>query len=66
MEIQIKKLAKLTVAGGNIRNIVLNAAFFAADDNQPVMMKHLLKAARSEYAKLERSINESEVRGWVS
>ncbi|MEM8612442.1 MAG: AAA family ATPase [Cyanobacteria bacterium P01_H01_bin.105] len=64
--LEFKKLAKLTVAGGNIRNIVLNAAFFAADDNQPVMMKHLLKAARSEYAKLERSINESEIRGWVS
>ena len=64
--LEFKKLAKLTVAGGNIRNIALNAAFFAADDNQPVMMKHLLKAARSEYAKLERSINESEIRGWAS
>ena len=64
--LEVRKLAKLTVAGGNIRNITLNAAFFAADENQPVMMSHILKAARSEYAKLERSLNESEVRGWVS
>ncbi|MEM7062108.1 MAG: ATP-binding protein [Cyanobacteria bacterium P01_B01_bin.77] len=64
--LEFRKLAKLTVAGGNIRNIALNAAFFAADENQPVMMKHLLKAARSEYAKLERSLNENEIRGWVS
>ena len=31
-------LARLTVAGGNIRNIALNAAFLAADDGGPVQM----------------------------
>ncbi|KAM3094019.1 ATP-binding protein [Phormidesmis sp. 146-35] len=59
------KLAKLTVAGGNIRNIALNAAFLAAETNQPVMMPHLLQAAKREYVKLERSIADSEVKGWV-
>jgi ATPase family associated with various cellular activities (AAA) len=59
------KLAKLTVAGGNIRNIALNAAFLAAEANQPVMMTHLLQAAKREYVKLERSIADSEVKGWV-
>ncbi len=42
------------MAGGNIRNIALNAAFLAADEGEPVMMRHLLAAARSEYAKLEK------------
>src|SRR5919199_4516922 len=30
-DLDVKKLAKLSVAGGNIRNIAMNAAFFAAD-----------------------------------
>ena len=63
--LEFKKLAKLTVAGGNIRNIALNAAFLAANDNHPVMMKHLLKAARSEYTKLDRPMTDSEIRGWI-
>jgi AAA+ superfamily predicted ATPase len=59
------KLAKLNVAGGNIRNVALNAAFMAADAGEPVMMKHILVAARSECMKLERPLTDSEVRGWV-
>lgn len=63
--LDFRKLAKLNVAGGNIRNIALNAAFLAADDEQPVQMHHLLQAAQREYGKLERSITDSEVKGWV-
>jgi len=59
------KLARLNVAGGNIRNIALNAAFLAADASEPVRMKHLLRAAQSEYAKLEKSLTDAEVGGWV-
>jgi len=59
------KLAQLQVPGGNIRNIALNAAFLAADADEPVGMKHLLHAARSEGAKRERPLNEAEIRGWV-
>ena len=58
------KLARLNVAGGNIRNIALNAAFLAADGCEPVRMTHLLRATRSEYAKLERPLTNSEVAGW--
>lgn len=60
-----KKLAKLNLAGGNIRNIAMNAAFLAADERNPVSMAHLLKATRSEYLKLERSLTETEIQGWV-
>jgi hypothetical protein len=59
------QLARLNVAGGNIRNIAVNAAFLAAEANQPVRMSHLQRAARMEYAKLERPLGESETGGWV-
>jgi len=59
------KLGKLNVAGGNIRNIGLNAAFLAADAGEAVMMKHILQAAKSEYLKLERSLTDAEIKGWV-
>jgi hypothetical protein len=60
-----QKLAQLNVAGGNIRNIALNAAFLAADAGEAVTMKHLLKATKNEYIKLERPLTDAEVRGWV-
>ncbi len=59
------KLARLNVAGGNIRNIALNAAFIAADAEEPVQMKHIKIAAQTEYIKLERTLTDAEVRGWV-
>jgi len=59
------KLAQLNVAGGSIRNIALNAAFLAAEAQEPIGMAHLLRAARSEGAKRERAFSELETRGWV-
>lgn len=59
------KLANLNIAGGNIRNIALNAAFTAADAGEPVMMKHILQAAKSEYIKLERPLTDMEVKEWI-
>jgi len=59
------KLAQLNVAGGNIRNMALNAAFLAADSREPVNMSHLLRAARSEYAKLEKPLTSTEITGWL-
>ena len=59
------KLAQLNVAGGNIRNIALNAAFLAADADEPVRMTHLLRAARNEYVKLAKQLTNSEIKGWL-
>ena len=64
-DLDYKKLAKFSVAGGNIRNITISSAFMATDAEGPVTMAHLLEAARQEYVKLERNLPESEVRGWV-
>jgi SpoVK/Ycf46/Vps4 family AAA+-type ATPase len=43
---------QLEVAGGNIRNIALAAAFLAAADGQVVRMDHIAHAARREYQKM--------------
>jgi AAA+ superfamily predicted ATPase len=59
------KLARLSVAGGNIRNIALAAAFLAAEDGSAVRMEHLLQAARGEMAKMEKPVSAGEVAGWV-
>src|SRR3569623_75851 len=63
-ELNIDQLARLHMAGGNIRNIAMNAAFLAADDGGRVGMTHLARAARMEYAKLEKPLSEAEIKGW--
>lgn len=59
------KLARLNVAGGNIRNIAINAAFIAAEAGKPVSMEHIFQSAKSEYMKMERPLTDMEVKGWV-
>jgi len=62
--LELEKLAKLNIPGGNIRNIAMNSAFLAAYEQSDVGMAHLLRAARSEYAKLEKTLTEAEIQGW--
>ncbi len=52
------------MSGGNIRNIVLLAAFLAASERRPIGMSHLIHAAKREYQKLGRLIAESDFGGW--
>jgi SpoVK/Ycf46/Vps4 family AAA+-type ATPase len=59
------RLAALSLAGGSIRNIALSAAFLAADEEAPVGMRHLARAAARECTKLERPLSEAEVRAWT-
>jgi hypothetical protein len=63
--LDLQKLARLSIAGGNIRNIALSAAFLAAADREPVRMRHILQATRTEYAKIERPLTEAEIGGWT-
>jgi SpoVK/Ycf46/Vps4 family AAA+-type ATPase len=56
------RLAKLNLTGGNIHNIALNAAFLAAQARTPVTMPLILTAAKTEFRKLERPINEADFR----
>ena len=59
-ELDWEALARLEVSGGSIRTIAVNAAFMAAADDQPVGMDQVMRAARREYAKLERLIVRAE------
>jgi hypothetical protein len=63
--LEVERLAQLNITGGNIRNIALNAAFLAADADEPVRMAHLLRAARGEYTRLEKPLTEAEIAGWA-
>jgi ATPase family associated with various cellular activities (AAA) len=55
------RLARLTIAGGSIRTIAINAAFAAAEAGVPVGMDQVLAAARQEYAKLEKPLTSGEL-----
>ncbi len=59
------KLARLNVAGGNIRNIAINAAFLAADGGRSVSMSDVLQASRTELAKMDKAPSGAEVHDWV-
>ena len=63
--IDYAKLARLGVTGGAIRNIALDAAFRAAELDEPVSMAHLLLAARFDAGKRERALSDVETRGWI-
>ena len=67
LALDYKRLAQLNVAGGNIRNIALNAAFLAAEEGteRSIGMEHLLRAAMLEAQKIERPLSPVEVKGWI-
>jgi ATP-dependent 26S proteasome regulatory subunit len=48
------------LAGGNIKNISLASAFYAASDGRVIRMPHLIRAARREFQKLGRTWDEAE------
>jgi ATPase family associated with various cellular activities (AAA) len=57
------RLARLNLTGGAIHNIALNAAFLAAARRQDsISMPVIMEAARTEYKKTDKPINEAEFR----
>ncbi len=57
-----ERLARFNLTGGSIQNIAINAAFLAASAGSSVTMPLILEAARSEFRKLEKPVNEAEFR----
>lgn len=53
-DLRIDRLGRLNVTGGQIANIALLSAFMAADDRGSVELRHVLRAARYEFAKIDR------------
>ncbi|ALO67453.1 hypothetical protein AS189_14340 [Arthrobacter alpinus] len=58
--LDLDRLARLNLTGGSIHNVALNAAFLAANDGGLVTMELMLAAARTEFRKLERPINDAD------
>ncbi len=56
---------RFEIAGGNIRNIALAAAFLAADDGGKVTMEHLIRATRREFQKMGKVVLGGEFDGYV-
>ena len=48
---------KYEMSGGYIKNAALRAAFLAADEGAPISMRHLTRAARSEYQAMGKVIS---------
>ncbi|MEW6737066.1 MAG: ATP-binding protein, partial [Acidobacteriota bacterium] len=53
--------SRFKLAGGNIKNVALCAAFYAAEEASAIGMSHLLRAMRREYQKLGKSWSEYEL-----
>lgn len=58
--LDFERLGRLNLTGGSIHNIAINAAFLAAREGTAVTMQSVLAAARTEFRKLERPINEAD------
>ena len=48
------------ISGGHIRNVIVSAAFLAAEDGRVIGMEHLIRATRREYQKMGKLLVESE------
>jgi DNA polymerase III delta prime subunit len=58
-DVDFRLLARrFRITGGNIRNIIMAAAFLAAEKSERVSMAHLLHATRREYQKIGRLIDD--------
>ncbi len=66
-ELDVGFLARsFELSGGNIHNVVMAAAFAAADSGVAMTMTHLIRATAAEYRKLGRLCVESEFGPWFA
>ena len=62
--LDVARLARLALTGGSIQGIALNAAFMAASAGVQITMPIVLEAARAEFRKLDKPVNEADFR-WL-
>jgi SpoVK/Ycf46/Vps4 family AAA+-type ATPase len=60
-EIDFDLLARLRLSGGNIKNAVYAAAFYAAAESRAITTGDLVQAVRREHQKMGRLLNEAEL-----
>jgi hypothetical protein len=51
---------KFKLSGGNIKNIVLESAFFAAEAGTSIGMVHMIRATRREHQKIGKLIHPAD------
>ena len=56
---------RFSISGGNIKNIVLHAAFQAASANEPISMKNLLRSAVVELRKTNTIVSKEDLREYA-
>jgi AAA+ superfamily predicted ATPase len=59
-DVDLDAMAHHRLAGGNIKNVVLGAAFLAAARGLPVGREHLLEATRREHQKMGKVVVDAE------
>jgi len=57
---------KFRLAGGHIRNIVVGAAYLAANDSDTIGMRHIARATRREYQKIGKLVADSDFEQYFS
>lgn len=63
-DLDLAKFAeRFQIAGGNIRNIAVAAAFLAAADDAPLGARHLVAATRREFQKLGKVVDAGQFAG---
>ena len=50
---------EIKLTGGNIKNIAVSAAFYAASEKKEIEMPHVIKAAKREHQKIGRTWSSS-------
>lgn len=61
-DINIEELGnRFKLTGGSIRNVIINASFLAASENNSVSNKHLVHAIRREMQKMGRLVNDQDL-----
>ena len=63
--LSFERLAQLSVSGATIAQLAMHAAFLAADAGEPIRMRHVLDATRTEFDKVDRPLPAQEIRGWT-
>ncbi|VVB84166.1 VCP-like ATPase [uncultured archaeon] len=52
---------RFKLAGGNIKNIAISSAFYAADESRNIGMHHIMRAAKREYLKIGKPFLKEEL-----
>jgi AAA+ superfamily predicted ATPase len=60
-DVELARIAKITLSGGNIKNVLLSAAHLATADHRPVGMADLIHGVRREYQKIGKQMAAQEV-----